>query len=95
MKKTFSGEKDFEAYYNAEKWLREHGFNFGSMERNSPIGISKDEWISECKWRYISQQGKNSLDGVICDGDHRGHFITVIIFDDNDHNCYFGELGDE
>jgi hypothetical protein len=82
MRKTFKAGEDFDAFYAAEKWLRENGYSIGSMEREKPIGIAKgDCYIS--KWRNLGED-KARLDGVIASGDKRNSDITVIIFDDAD-----------
>jgi len=84
MKKEFTGSKDFEAYYAAEKWIRESGLYDGSMERDAPIAISKNDWCAGMKWRNLYLEDKLALDGVICSGDKRNGTITVVIFDEVD-----------
>ena len=82
MRKTFKAHGNFEAFYAAEKWLRENGYSVGSMERDAPIGIAKgDCYIS--KWRNLGND-KTLLDGVIVEGDKRDGDVTIIIFDEAD-----------
>lgn len=84
MRKVFKADGDFGAYYAAEKWIKENGYSYGSMERNYPIGIAKgDCYIS--KWCNLGGD-KNLLDGVIAEGSKRDNDVTVIIFDDVDKN---------
>ena len=82
MRKVFKAADDFEAFYAAQKWLREEGYAVGSMERDCPIGIAKgDCYIS--KWRNLGSD-RERLDGVMAEGDKRNGDVTVIIFDDAD-----------
>ena len=84
MKKEFAGSKDFEAYYAAEKWIRESGLHDGSMQRDAPIAITKDDWCAGMKWRDIYREGKLTLDGIICAGDKRNGMVTIVMFDEDD-----------
>ncbi len=50
----------------AQAWCREHGYAYGEMQRDSPIGVHRE---SECsgisKWRNLSQAERAALDGRI------------------------------
>lgn len=82
MRKVFKADGDFGAYYAAEEWLKENGYSYGSMQRDSPVGIAKgDCYIS--KWRNLGND-TCFLDGVIAEGNKRESDVTVIIFDADD-----------
>lgn len=84
MKKIFKTEKDFDGFYSANNWLKEYEYFEGSMQRGAPIGLSKEDWVEGCKWRNLTQEGKESLDGIIAAGDKRNGDVTIIIFDEKD-----------
>jgi hypothetical protein len=81
MRKAFKTGNDFDAFYAAEKWLKQNGYSIGSMECDRPIGIVKGDCYIP-KWRYVDDRA--ALDGVIATGGKRNCDITVIIFDDAD-----------
>lgn len=83
MKKVFKSDRTFGAYYDAEKFIKEQGLFYGSMECDRPIGIAKEDWVC-CKWRHITTAGKQALTGVIISKDFREGDVTVVIFDDVD-----------
>ncbi len=54
----------FSAFYAAEKWLEDHGYNTGSMARVEPIGFSK-KFTYIAKWYNINEDDKRKVDGVL------------------------------
>lgn len=54
----------FAAYYAATKYLKELGYGIGSMCLNHPIGFVYDI-ESVAKWVNLTEEEKNSVDGVI------------------------------
>lgn len=87
MKQIFKAgetEDTFRGFYNAESWIKEQGLYVGSMERDRPIGISKEDWVCTYKWRHLTKEDKNELDGIICSGDKRNSDVAIIMFDDVD-----------
>jgi len=66
---------DFAATYDAEAWLKNHGYSFGPMQRGSPRGIMKGD-VDIGKWRNLSIEEINQLDGSIT-GDGRNGPIFV------------------
>ena len=65
FKKTFNGNGEtFSAFYEAEKWLRDNGYSFGSMCRGEPMGILKGRYCIP-KWRNLSREDKAQLDGTL------------------------------
>lgn len=56
--------EDFSALSEAENYLGNLGYTFGSMERGQPIGVHKDaDYIS--KWTRMTREEQESLDGVL------------------------------
>lgn len=76
--KTFNGTPGdtFSAHSEAVSWLREKGFDVGSMERGSPIGVAKDADIS--KWRNLGSD-RESLDGAMVSESFRESPVTVYL----------------
>lgn len=66
---VFEGNgEDFSAHYQAEKFIREHGGSYGSMERGAPIGVIMKKDVLISKWRNLSKQDRIELDGVLESG---------------------------
>ena len=61
---TFTQEGEFKAYYAACAWCEEHGYSYGSMQRDAPIGVLKGNWII-AKWRNLTLKERQELDGTI------------------------------
>jgi hypothetical protein len=74
---TFKNDgTDFSAYHAAEKWLRENGYSYGSMQAGAPTGIVKGD-CAISKWRNIRQSEMHLLDGQIEAGDPRNGDVVV------------------
>lgn len=74
--KTFPATGTFEAHSAACKFLKERGYDVGSMQRGAPIGIAKDADIS--KWRNLGPDVRN-LDGVMVSDDFREGSVTIYL----------------
>lgn len=81
FKRTFkhAGES-FSACNEAEKYLRSHGFSIGSMCMDEPRGLKKGANVWIHKWRNLSIQDKDSLDGVMTSDDFRDGDITIHLY---------------
>lgn len=66
----FAQVGDFSAVNAAKNWLREHGFSYGSMCMDMPIGILKGDWCI-AKWRNLTAKERNQLDGKLISTDFR------------------------
>jgi hypothetical protein len=80
MKKVFKAEGNFEAYYKAEKFLRDNGYSYGSSQGSAPVAI----WKGDChisKWRGLSEKERSECHGIIT-GQMRNGDITVNIKDE-------------
>ena len=77
--KTFNGKEgeDFSAYHEATAFLKEKGFDIGSMQAGSPTGVARNADIA--KWRNIGVDERNELDGVIVGPNFRGLPVTVYL----------------
>ena len=78
MKKVFDKTGDFEAFCEAENYLKKNGYSWGSMQCDDPIGIMKGDF-NISKWRNLSTNERNALDGIIT-GDTRNGPVTVEIY---------------
>lgn len=78
MTKVFDKTGDFEAFREAENYLKKNGYSWGSMQRDDPIGIMKGDYDIS-KWRNLSSKERNALDGTIT-GDKRNGPVTVEIY---------------
>jgi hypothetical protein len=62
--KVFKKKGKFDALYDAEQYVKEQGYNKGSLCRNEPIALSKHHsYIA--KWRNISMEEYDKIEGVI------------------------------
>jgi hypothetical protein len=87
MKIVFEkNEEAFETIGKARSAATEYGCSYGSMCMDDPIALYKGD-CDVSKWRHLSQQDKNEMDGVIL-GEKRNGPVTLIIFDNDDPNPY-------
>ena len=78
---TFPPAGTFQAFYNAEKRLKELGYTTGSMCRTEPIGFADASVISYvAKWYNIDREDKGKLDGVMESDDFREGGVTIVFF---------------
>ena len=79
MKKIFTEKGTFQAYYAAEKWLRNNGYSFGSSCVCSPQAIKKGDFYI-AKWRNLSAKERKDIDGIIEGQNHREGPVVVDLF---------------
>ena len=72
----FAQVGDFSAVNAAENWLREHGFSYGSMCMDMPIGILKGDWCI-AKWCNLTAKERNQLDGKLLSSDFRSGPVVL------------------
>jgi hypothetical protein len=80
--KEFKSNETFGAYREAEQFIKDSGFDCGSMSYPYPTAITKkpySETTLPWKWKNFSKQDKLSVDGTIT-GDFRSGTVTVTIF---------------
>ncbi|TDF42481.1 hypothetical protein EYS14_03600 [Alteromonadaceae bacterium M269] len=65
FEKYFEGDgTTFSAKYEAENWLRDNGYSYGSSCVNGPQGVIKGEaYIS--KWYNLSVEEREEMDGAL------------------------------
>lgn len=74
---VFTGAESFDAVNAAEKWLTKHGYSYGVMQQNAPIGIAKNTGRIS-KW-YNLGSDTHRLDGAIVSDDFRDGPVTVYL----------------
>lgn len=77
---TFDQTADFAAVNAARKWLQDHGYSYGSMCMDMPIGILKDSWCI-AKWRNLTIKERNQLDGKLISPDFRNGPVVIQLKD--------------
>jgi hypothetical protein len=87
VKEVFSLDNDelpFNSLYEAQSWLREQGYVYGSLCGDAPIAIRKGEDFSHYdlpeKWRNFSDEDKAHCDGVLISQDFRNAPVMVFLF---------------
>lgn len=94
-KRKVSGEMTFDkpdgvtfgALYAAQHWLKEHGYSYGSTDKdrrtcvNNPVAIMKGEYLLPQKWHSFTSQDKSMADGVMIAFDWREGSVRVILFE--------------
>lgn len=87
IQKVFSFVKDelpFNSLHEAESWLLEQGYVYGSLCGDAPIAIRKGEDFSHYdlpeKWKNFSDEDKAYCDGVLVSQDFRNSPVTVFLF---------------
>lgn len=69
----------FNSINAAEAYLKEEGYNYGSMEMNSPIAFYKGNIIG--KWRNLRVDERETIDGVLIpDPDFREGGTHIVFF---------------
>ncbi|OTG82387.1 hypothetical protein [Acinetobacter sp. ANC 4648] len=67
---TFDQTGDFVAVNAARAWLEKHGYSYGPMCMDMPIGILKGSWAI-AKWRNLTAKERKQLDGQLISKDFR------------------------
>jgi len=76
----FEDDKEFGAYHKAEKWCKDNGYSFGSSCSNSPTAVFKGEDHYVAKWRNLSPEEKNAVDGLITYSSMRSGPVKLDVF---------------
>lgn len=73
----------FSNYYKALGWLKENGYRFGSMSWPfREIAVVKGEKYNlPQKWKNMSKEQRNQVDGVIFSHDYREGEVKIILFE--------------
>jgi hypothetical protein len=77
--KSFPANGTFQAFYDASGFLKELGYQVGSMCRNEPIGFAdNDVYDYVAKWYNIDVSDRLKLDGVMISDDFREGGVEVL-----------------
>ena len=76
----FNQTGEFSAVNAAKKWLQDHGYSYGSMCMDMPIGILKGSWCI-AKWRNLTMKERKQLDGQIVSSDFRDGPVIIQLKD--------------
>jgi hypothetical protein len=76
----FKNNGTFESYYAAEKWVKEKGYSRGSTCVFSPVAIIRGPYNLPQKWRNMTMNQRNSVDGVI-EGEMREGPVRIVMFE--------------
>jgi hypothetical protein len=75
----FPANGTFQAFYEAERHLKDLGYSVGSMCRQEPIGFAYDaNYVA--KWYNLSKEDKTHLDGVMLPQDEFREGGAIILF---------------
>ena len=77
---NFDQTGDFAAVNAARIWLQEHGYSYGSMCMDMPIGILKGSWVI-AKWRNLTTKERKQLDGQLVSKDFRDGPVVIQLKD--------------
>jgi hypothetical protein len=64
MKHIFNQSGTFAALYAAQKWCRDNGISYGSLCRESPVGLMRGD-VTIAKWRNLTAKERAECDGVM------------------------------
>jgi len=75
---------EFGALYEAQEYLQSRQYIVGSLDGDNPIGFSNQMlgWSSMAKWRNLSKEDKDKLDGVLVSECFRTKDVKIIFFQD-------------
>lgn len=73
----FTDIGDFKACREAERWCKERGLSVGEMQGSAPRGILLGSYDIQ-KWRNLSEEDKDALDGEMTGSMREGH-VTVTL----------------
>lgn len=77
---SFKESGTFEGLYAAQKWLKENGYEYGSLCGHDPVAITKGIYDLPQKWINFNKLEKSLVDGVMLSTDFREGEVTVILY---------------
>jgi hypothetical protein len=77
---TFLAEGTFQSLYEAQGWLHENGYSYGSLSRNMPVAIKDGPYDLPQKWKNFDTEDEELIDGVMVSTDFREAQVEVYIF---------------
>lgn len=83
FKTTFKGsDETFRAMWNAQGWLHEHGFSYGSTDGSSYCPIQKGEYTLPQKLYNFDSEDKALLAGVMRSFDYRNGDVEIWLYEE-------------
>jgi hypothetical protein len=77
----FPANGTFGAFYQAQEYIKDLGYEIGSMDRDNPIGFADNEKFGYiAKWHNLTPKDKEQLYGVIISNDFREGAVDVLFF---------------
>lgn len=79
---TKKEDRPFDAFYQAQSYLNDLGYEYGSLAVTSSLNIAvrKGEYDLPQKWHNLDKKEIASIDGVIRSLDYREGQVTVMLF---------------
>lgn len=79
FEKIFKGDgSTFGATYEAQRWLRDNGYSYGSSCVMYPQGVVKGD-VYIAKWRNMTPAERNAMDGTLDAGRDRQAVLRLKI----------------
>lgn len=79
QKFTKKQNRTFDALYQAESYLDDLGYSFGSLSGQN-VAVKKGNYDLPQKWHNLDKEDIESIDGVIMSLDYRDGEVIVILF---------------
>lgn len=77
---SFREAGTFESLYAAQRWLKENGYEYGSLCKNEPVGIKAGIYDLPEKYKNMDAHDKASVDGWMTSVDFRESQVIIYIF---------------
>lgn len=82
-KKVFKGsDETFRAMWDAQRWLHEHGFSYGSTDGSPYCSIQKGEYTLPQKLYNFDREDKAQLAGVMRSFDYRNGDVEIWLYEE-------------
>lgn len=72
---TFHAAGPFNAFAEAKAYCKERGLSVGTMQGDAPIGLKYGDYAI-AKWRNLSDNEKQALDGTITGNKRNGPVVV-------------------
>ena len=82
----FPANGTFVAFWDAETWLKNNDYRWGSTCKNRmtgqecPVAIQKESYDLPQKWIHFDNNDKADIDGVMISDDFRNGSVKILIF---------------
>lgn len=70
----------FSAMYSAQDFLKLNGYSYGSTDYTKHVAIVKGEYNLPEKWKNMTVEQRNSVNGIITSLDYRDGSVEVILY---------------